>query len=198
MSGSPSGPQRGHWVDGNLVALAQQGDQRAFSEIAIASSGRLFALAYRILRDHDQAEDATQQAIVAIWRRLPDLRETDRFDAWATRIVVRACYREARRVTAHRSADLYALPAEPADDAASAVLSVEHRDQLDRGFRRLPLDQRAVLVLQHYLGLDVEEIAAALEVPLGTVKSRAHAARRAMRAALEADARTVPSQERSA
>jgi RNA polymerase sigma-70 factor (ECF subfamily) len=185
-------------VDGNLVALAQQGDQGAFGEIALAIGGRLFALAYRILRNHDLAEDATQQAIVTIWRRLPDLREADRFDAWATRIVVRACYREARRVTAHRSADLYELPTEPADEGASAVVSVEDRDQLDRGFRRLPLDQRAVLVLQHYLGLEVEEIAAALEVPLGTVKSRAHAARRAMRAALEADARPAATQERSA
>ena len=71
------------------------------------------------------------------------------------------------------------------DDA----LSVADRDELDRAFRRVPADQRAILVLQHYLDLGLPEIAELLQVPLGTVKSRSHAGRQALRAALEADAR---------
>ena len=70
--------------------------------------------------------------------------------------------------------------------------SVHDRDQLERGFARLPAQQRAVLVLQHYLGLSHEEMADVLGIPVGTVRSRLHGARGAMRAALEADARPVP------
>jgi RNA polymerase sigma factor (sigma-70 family) len=84
-------------VDPRLVTLAQQGDEGAFSEIAHALSGRLYAIASRILRDHDGADDATQQAIVRIWRDLPSLRDPARFEAWAYRILVNSCYAEARR-----------------------------------------------------------------------------------------------------
>jgi RNA polymerase sigma-70 factor (ECF subfamily) len=178
------------------VTLAQHGDEEAFSEIAFAISGRLFALAQRILRDYDRAEDATQQAIVSIWQALPDLRDITRFDAWTTRVLVNACYVEARHSRSRTTVDLYALPADPLNDEPD--LTVADRDQLERGFRRLPVDQRAVLVMHHYLGFELEEIAAVLGVPGGTVKSRAHAARKAMRAALEADARPATTEGRSA
>ena len=183
-------------MNATLVARAQEGDQAAFAEIAHAIGGRLFAMAYRVLRDHDRAEDATQQAIVAIWRSLPDLRDSSRFDAWSMKVLINACNREVRGANARRLVDLTAIPTDPIADQAE--LSVEDRDQLDRGFRRLSVELRAVLVLQHYLGLDTGEIAALLDIPSGTVKSRAHAARGAMRAALEADARPTRSQERTA
>jgi RNA polymerase sigma-70 factor (ECF subfamily) len=70
-------------------------------------------------------------------------------------------------------------------------LSVVDRDELERGFRRLPVQQRAILVLRHYAGLETVEIADALGIPDGTVRSRLHHAHRAMRAALEADARAI-------
>jgi RNA polymerase sigma-70 factor (ECF subfamily) len=168
------------------VSQAQQGDERAFSDIAHAIAGRLYAIAFRILRDHDRAEDATQQAVVKIWRELPSLRDANRFDGWAYRIVVNACYSEARR--AKRSREIPGLGAEPM--APDDAITIADRDQLERGFGRLPAEQRAVLVLQHYLEMGLPEIAELLDIPLGTVKSRSHAARQAMRAALEADART--------
>ena len=167
-------------MDPRLVSQAQHGDERAFSEIAHAVGGRLYAIAFRILRDHDRAEDATQQAVVKIWRDLPSLRDVNRFDGWAYRIVVNACYSEARR--AKRSREIPGFGAEPM--APDDAITVADRDQLERGFGRLPAEQRAVLVLQHYLELGLPEIAELLDVPLGTVKSRSHAARQAMRAAL--------------
>jgi RNA polymerase sigma-70 factor (ECF subfamily) len=167
------------------VTLAQNGDERAFAEIARAMSSRLYAIAYRILRDHDRADDATQQAIVAIWRDLPGLRDPERFEGWAYRILVNACYSESRRT--RRNAEI--TPDEMGLTSPDDSIAVVDRDQLERGFRRLPAEQRAVLVLQHYLEMDLTQIAEVLDVPVGTVKSRSHAGRQALRAALEADAR---------
>lgn len=173
-------------MERRLVELAQGGDQAAFAEIAYAVTPRLFAIAKRVLRDFHLAEDATQQAIVLIWRDLPKLGEVDRFDAWAYRILVNVCYRQARegRLAA---AGLRLLPVDRADSDDQAA--VADRDMLARAFDRLTPEQRAVLVLQYYLDLGLPEIADVLGVPVGTVKSRASGARSALRAALEADAR---------
>jgi len=173
-------------VERRLVELAQRGDEGAFSEIAFAISPRLFTVAQRILRDYHRAEDATQQALVQIWRKLPKLADPDKFEGWAYRILVNTCYAEARR--GRRSPD--GLTLLETDAAASdSQLSVADRDMLERAFDRLPPEQRAVLVLQYYLDLGHPQIADMLGVPLGTVKSRASSGRQALRAALEADSR---------
>jgi RNA polymerase sigma-70 factor (ECF subfamily) len=126
---------------------------------------------------------------VIAWRDLPGLRDPDRFDAWLHRLVVRSCVHEASRQR-RLVANLRALPSDlpgPSDD----FLSVADRDQLDRGFRRLDPQQRAILVLRHFAGFEPTEIAEILGIPAGTARSRLHHAHRAMRAALEADARTA-------
>ena len=174
-------------MDRDLVELAQRGDREAFGSLAQSRADRLFAIAQRILRDVDRAEDAMQQALVIAWRELPRLRDPDRFDAWLTRLLVHACYAEARR-RREWTANVRVLPIDgPA--GADAIQGVADRDQLERGFRRLPPEQRALLVLHHYLGLPLTEVAETLGIPTGTVRSRLHYAHRAMRAALEADAR---------
>jgi len=174
-------------MDSALVVRAQGGDREAFSALASASYSRLHRVAQNILSDLDLADDATQQAVVSMWRNLPRLREPDRFEAWSYRILVNACYSEARRSRRW----LPGLDADLDEDASStAELSgVVYRDQLERGFRRLPIEQRAVVVLHHYLDLPLEAVAEALGVPVGTVHSRLHRAMGALRAALEADAR---------
>ena len=83
-------------MDQELVSRAQRGDESAFAEIAYGIGDRLFTIAHRILRDVDLAEDATQQAVVAIWRELPGLRDPARFEAWSYRVLVNACYAQAR------------------------------------------------------------------------------------------------------
>jgi RNA polymerase sigma-70 factor, ECF subfamily len=179
-----------------LVDLARRGDEEAFADLARAVGDRLMAIAYRILRDVDRAEDAVQQTLVTAWRELPTLRDDDRFDAWLRRILVHACYAEARRRRRWTN-NIRVLPADgPAapDDLATVI----DRDRLDRGFRRLPPQQAAIFVLHHYVGLTLPEIAEELGIPLGTVKSRLHYATQALRSALDADARTAPSTERLA
>ena len=174
-------------MDTELVVRAQNGDEGAFASLAVAVGDRLHAVAHRILRDIDLAEDATQQALLNVWRDLPQLRDPARFDAWSYRLLVRACYAEARR-TRRWAPNLRLLPAdEPM--AADGTSSVIDRDQLERGFRRLSIDHRAVVVLHHYLDLSLPQIADALDVPEGTVRSRLHYAMRGLRAALDADAR---------
>ena len=176
-------------MDPILIGRAQRGDEEAFASLAVAAGDRLHAVAHRILRDADLAEDATQQALLTIWRDLPQLRDLARFDAWSYRVLVRACYAEARR-TRHWTPNLHLLPAdEPV--AGEGLSSVVDRDQLERGFRRLSIDHRAVVVLHHYLDLPLPEVADVLGIPPGTARSRLHHAMRGLRAALEADARST-------
>ena len=178
------------------VQLAMHGDHDAFAALVSGATNRLYALACLILRDSDRAEDATQDAFVRAWRELPKLRDADRFDAWLRRLVVNACYDEARRVRRRAEVSLVSMSDRSVVDAESAMAET---DRVERAFRRLPLDQRTVLALQHYLELSHVEIAETLGIPLGTVKSRLRYAVAAMRAELDADDR-VPNgaSERSA
>src|SRR4051812_9417278 len=88
-------------VDRDLVQAAQRGDREAFAILARTHGDRLYAIAQRILRDAGLAEDALQQTLVNAWRELPNLRDPDRFVAWATRLLVHECYAESRRRSRH-------------------------------------------------------------------------------------------------
>ena len=174
-------------MDQDLVEQAQRGDREAFAILARTRGDRLMAIAQRILRDVGRAEDAVQQTLVIAWRELPALRDPARFDAWLQRLLVNACYAEARRSRTW-NAHVRVLPIDgPVGPDETALL--DNRDRLERGFRRLPPDQRAILVFTHYLGLAPAEIAERLGIPVGTARSRLHYAHRAMRAAIEADER---------
>lgn len=172
-----------------LVERAQQGDREAYELLARAVARRLFLVASRILRDTDDAEDAVQQTLVAIWRDLPSLRDPDRFDAWAYRTVVRHCRLYGRR---HRRMGVTVV--DLSEDMAAArdhIGDVAVRDQLGRAFDALSQDHRAVVVLHHLVGLPLGEIAEILDIPYGTVGSRLHHALRAMRASIDAAERAV-------
>ena len=174
-------------VDTELVQRAQHGEREAFGLLAADLATRFLAVAGGSLRDKKNAEDATQQALLNVWRDLPQLRDPARFDAWSYRLLVRACYAEGRRAR-HWSPNLRILPAdEPA--ASDGLDDVLHRDQLETAIRRLSVDHRTVLVLHHYADIPLDRVAQILEIPVGTVYSRLHHAMRAMRAALDADAR---------
>ncbi|HEY7970863.1 MAG TPA: sigma factor, partial [Candidatus Limnocylindrales bacterium] len=80
-----------------LVERARRGDREAFADLVILTSDRMYAIATRILRDADLAEDALQGALITAWRSLPTLRDPARFEAWLRRLLVHACYAEARR-----------------------------------------------------------------------------------------------------
>lgn len=173
----------------DVVIRAMGGDHEAFAQLASASIGRLFAVARLILRETEPAEDAVQEALVAAWRDLAGLRDPDRFEAWLHRLLVRACYREARRTRRIARLEVHVTPIEVGE--ADETRMIADRDQLERGFRRLDPDQRAIVVLHFFSGLPLTEVAGVLAIPVGTVKSRLHRATQTMRADLEAEARSV-------
>jgi RNA polymerase sigma-70 factor (ECF subfamily) len=176
-------------VDRQLVERAQRGDRDAYESLARASAGHLYRTAYRIVRDPDRADDAVQQTLVAIWRELPSLREPDRFDSWTYRLVVRFCLTESRRARRTGVREVRIDEATPSHSDAFAASDL--RDQLDRALGDLSPGHRAVVVLHHYAGLQLAEIAEILGVPYGTVGSRLHHATRALRASIAASDRTL-------
>jgi RNA polymerase sigma-70 factor (ECF subfamily) len=174
-------------MDAHCVRRAREGDRGAFEAIGREIIDHLHAVAYSILGDAQGAQDATQRALLTIWQDLPKLRDPDRFEAWSYRILVRSCYTEARRAPKWMPDDLLRTFADQRVEAE--LRSVVDRDQLERGFRRLTVEQRTVVVLHHLADMPLEQIAEVTGVPEGTVHSRLYRALRALRAALEADAR---------
>jgi RNA polymerase sigma-70 factor, ECF subfamily len=192
----PDGRSGRSIVEQDLVLAAQRGDSAAFVELLRPRIDGLFALSHRILRDVDGAEDALQDALVVIWRDLRSLRDPARFDAWLHRVVVRECIDDASRER-RRIAHVRALPNDE-PTAPDGLLTLADRDQIERGLQRLTAEQRAILALHHYAGYEPTEIAGLLGIAPGTARSRLHRAHRAMRAALDADARLTVVRGRSA
>ena len=178
-------------MDRDLIERARSGDQQAFADLVHQVSDTLYGVARRILRDPGLAEDVLQNALVTIWRKLPHLREVDRFEGWAFRILVTACYADAPR-NRRWATTVRVLPVDLAD-VADDYRSISDRDELERAFRLLPLDQRAVFVLHHHVGLPLVTVAETLGIPDGTARSRLHYGTRALRAAFDA-ARTQDTQ----
>ena len=170
-----------------LVELAMSGDAEAFSALAAGSVRKMYAVARLILHNDAVAEDVSQEALVVAWRDLSALRDPSRFDAWLHRVLVRECYKQAHRERRRVDVEGQIRPiVRETDPSQHSVVN----DQLERGFARLSVEHRTVLVLHHHLGYTIREIADALGLPVGTVKSRLSRASLAMRAALESDAAT--------
>jgi RNA polymerase sigma-70 factor (ECF subfamily) len=169
-----------------LVEAAKAGDHDAFEVIVTAAADHLYAIACLILRDRDQAADAFQETLVKAWRQLPQLRDNDRFEAWMRALLVSACA-DARRRQRRWTSDVRVIQIEPSVDDESNHFA--DREVLERAFRRLTPDQRAVVVLHFYADLSLSEIATAIGIPPGTAKSRLYYATAALRAAIDADDR---------
>jgi RNA polymerase sigma-70 factor (ECF subfamily) len=171
----------------SLVRRASSGDQSAFETLIRGTGDRLLATARKILRDPDAAEDAVQQTVILAWRWLPRLRDPDRFDGWLYKILVSACYEEAKRVR-RMAARVQPLTEEAGDDDTERWAE---RELIEEAFRSLTPAHRAVVVLHFYAGLPLTEVASIVGVSPGTTRSRLHYGLRALRAAIEAADRPV-------
>ncbi len=167
---------------------AQAGDHDAFTALIARSIDRLYHTARLILRSDDRAEEAVQEALVGAWLAIRSLRDPDRFDAWIRRLLVHRCYAVAKRDSARRVVEIQ-VDGGHVGTTSDSQTAVAARDQLERGFRQLSAEQRAVLVVHHYLDLADADAAEVLGVPVGTLKSRLNRATSALRAVLEADER---------
>ena len=138
-----------------------------------ASVPRLLGAATLILRDQDRAQDAVQEALVQAWRNVRALRDLEAWDAWLYRLTVNACYRSAKTHKRRSVVEMHVtLDRQPVGDNFASTIA--DRDQMGRALGRLPVDQRAVMVLHFYLDLPLTEAADVLGIPVGTAKSRLH------------------------
>jgi RNA polymerase sigma-70 factor, ECF subfamily len=173
-----------------LVERAREGDHDAFTILLDVRLARLDAAARLILRDPELARDAVQEGMIRAWRDLPGLRDPDRFDAWLHRLIVHACLdlvrRRRRRVI---EVELSPLDMPTATDSAGTIAD---REVLHDALARLDSGHRAVVALHYLLGMPLPDVAASLQIPLGTAKSRLHYALAAMRTTVTGDADPVP------
>jgi RNA polymerase sigma-70 factor (ECF subfamily) len=172
----------------SLVRRASSGDQSAFEALIRGSGERLLGTARKILRDPDAAEDAVQQAVILAWRLLPRLRDPERFDGWLYKILVSACYAEAKRV---RRVAMRVRPLADDEVGDDETERWAERQLLEQAFRSLTPAHRAVVALHYYVGLPLTEVATITGISPGTARSRLHYALRALRAAIEAADRPV-------
>jgi RNA polymerase sigma-70 factor (ECF subfamily) len=170
----------------DLIELASRGDREAFERLVATSVDRSFRTARAILGNDADARDATQDAFVSAWRHLPNLRNPTQFDAWFSRILVNACRGLLRRRMRVREISLDGTFDRQSPEAAISE-QIGDADVLGRAFERLDADKRAVLVL-HYLEHEpLAAIAAALGIPVGTLKWRMSEARAELGRALAAE-----------
>jgi RNA polymerase sigma-70 factor (ECF subfamily) len=164
------------------VERARQGDHDAFAALARVAVTRLDGAARLILRDPDLARDAVQDAFFRAWRDLPGLRDPDRFDAWLHRLTINACLDHVRRrrrrpVEVELSPIDMPIQSDPAGELADRELVAAAMRQLDER-------DRAVIVMHYFLGMPLSDVASALAIPIGTVKTRLHRALVLMRVEL--------------
>jgi RNA polymerase sigma-70 factor (ECF subfamily) len=164
------------------VSVRGESADAAFAALTRRHLDSAYRLAWAILADTGDADDATQDAFALAWKARRSLRDPARFDAWFGRILVNVCRQRLRQRAKSRIRPLEEA-GEPAVPDASRQLSAS--DSIARALARLDADHRIVVVLRYWADLPVDEIAGRLKVPSGTVKSRLHSALRSMRPQLE-------------
>jgi RNA polymerase sigma-70 factor (ECF subfamily) len=167
-----------------LVEQARDGDLDAFTQLVKLAFPRLKGVAYLILRDGDRAEDAVQEALVTAWQDLRALRDLDAWDAWLRRLLVRTCYRFAKKERRRTEIEQHAT-ADPETWTADATASVADREWILEELGRIDIEKRSVIVLHYYLDLPMREVAEVLDLPYGTAASRLHRGLELMRGSME-------------
>jgi RNA polymerase sigma factor (sigma-70 family) len=183
-----AGPGAGSSDDQLLIERALDGAADAYDQLFRRHRDGVARTAYLFLRDAEQAQDAAQEAFLIGWRDLRRLRDPERFRAWVTGIALNLCRRSRRAIARdrRRSAGLEEVPTS-VDAAEQVALRIEVRRAVDA----LPRPMREAIVLRFYCGFAESEIAVALRIPVGTVKSRLGRARarlaETLRTAVEVD-----------
>ena len=169
--------------DTELVARARQGDKAAFEQLVLRHQRYVFNLAYRVLGDYTEAEDMTQEAFVRVWRGLSGFRGQAQFTTWLYRIVHNLCLNRLPGLQREllQTEPLEEVLADPGPSPADLFAVREQMVFLHAQLDRLPEKYRLVLTLRYLQHLSYDEIAAALEMPMGTVKTHIHRARRLLR-----------------
>ena len=160
----------------DLIGRAKRGDTHAYEELVYAHQGIAFRTAYVIAGNAADAEEAAQDGFVKAWRALGRFRDGAPFRPWLLQIVANEARNRRRSAGRRAHLALRAATEEPSGDAApspeASLLSAETRETLLAAVNELPDDQRTVIALRFFVGLSEQEVADALKLPTGTVKSR--------------------------
>jgi RNA polymerase sigma-70 factor (ECF subfamily) len=169
--------------DAELVARACEGDEAAFEQLVLRHQRYVFNLAYRVLGDYAEAEDMTQEAFVRVWRGLSGFRGQAQFTTWLYRIVHNLCLNRlpGLRRELLQTEPLEEVLADPGLSPTDLFDTQERLALLHAQLDRLPEKYRLVLTLRYLQHLSYAEVAAALDMPMGTVKTHIHRARRLLR-----------------
>lgn len=173
--------------DVELVIRTRNGDESAYAELVRRYQRTVYRIAYRMLRDHDGAEDVTQITFVKAFRSLHRFREDLSFHPWLYRIAVNSSLTHLDRKKRDRKVDIADVPeaALPRPAHEESPLEEAGRRELlsrvDGALEKIPAEQKAVFLLRVAEGLSYDEIARTLEIPKGTVMSRLSRAREALR-----------------
>jgi RNA polymerase sigma-70 factor, ECF subfamily len=176
-------------TDQELVRLTLAGSHAAFATLMQRHERRVYNLAYRMLGTREDARDATQDAFLSCYRHLRRFRGDSAFSTWLHRIAVNASYDLLRRRPAVVALDDELVEPHPAPDHADQAAAAT---DVQRALMAVPPDFRMALILHEVQDLPLEDIAAALDIPVGTVKSRVHRGRVALARALGARAAREP------
>ena len=171
-----------------LVERCRSGDERAFQELVDRHKDLVFALIARTVQDRSRAEDLAQDVFLRVHRGLPYFRGEARLSTWIYRIVANVCLQDHGRTPRTAPLDEARNPA-ALSAADRQFTDLEVRDRLEKAIARLPANYR-LLIAAHYLrGVQYEELAEALQLPLGTVKTQLYRAKQQLRRLLETDLR---------
>lgn len=184
-------------TDRELVERAKRGDQEAFEQLVLDNQNKVYALALRLVNDREEAADLAQEAFVKAWQGLASFQGESSFSTWVYRLTTNLCIdyirKQKRREGVAASVSLddetsgWAEPADRESDPQLVLEKSERGAALARGLEKLPDWQRRALVLRELSGLSYQEIGEALDIDLGTVKSRIARARLNLRKILLED-----------
>ena len=160
----------------DLIRRAKRGDKHAYEELVYAYQGIAFRTAYVLAGNAADAEEAAQDGFVKAWRALGRFRDGAPFRPWLLQIVANEARNRRRSAGRRAHLALRAATEHPSGDAApspeAALLSAQQREGLLAAVNELPEDQRSVITLRYFVGLSEQEVADALDLPTGTIKSR--------------------------
>ena len=176
--------------DQTLVERCRNGDVAAFEPLVEKYRERVWRLAFNYLRDREEAWDVAQDAFIRAWQALPSFRGQSAFYTWLFRIVINVATDRARQRAARGRAfgtdpvpeeDWDRVLVEPGGGPDAAAARAEQRERIRRALNALPEHHRAIIMLSDLEGLSYREIAEVLDIPMGTVMSRLHNARKRLR-----------------
>ncbi len=171
-------------ADSELIHRIVAGDRASFDELMRRHEDRVFAICLRVMGNREAALDAAQETFITVFRKLHLFSGAAAFTTWLYRVTMNTCYDQLRRARRHRSEPLPEGSEPVALHAADEFEAVDARPEIEQALSRLPVEFRAAVILSDMEGLPLQDVADALAVPLGTVKSRVFRARRLLAAAL--------------